>query len=42
VISQTDVVQFLHKHLGELGPLADATLQQLGLARKAVVCVPGR
>lgn len=31
---------FLHKHIEELGPLADATLQQLGLASKSVVCVP--
>jgi hypothetical protein len=41
VISQSDVVQFLNKHIEELGPLADASLQQLGLASKAVVCVPG-
>lgn len=31
---------FLHKHVDELGPLADVTLQQLGLATKPVVCVP--
>eukprot|EP00775_Hariotina_reticulata_P010491 gene10491-10650_t len=41
VISQSDVVQFLNKHIEELGSLADASLQQLGLASKAVVCVPG-
>lgn len=40
VISQSDVLLFLHKRVDELGPLADATLQQLGLAAKPVVCVP--
>lgn len=41
MISQSDVVHFLHKHVAELGPLADASLASLGLARKPVVCVPG-
>lgn len=35
------MVAFLHKHVEQLGPLADASLAQLGLADKAVVCVPG-
>jgi hypothetical protein len=35
------VATFLHKHAEQLGPLADATVAQLGLADKAVVCVPG-
>jgi hypothetical protein len=39
-VSQSDVLMFLHKHVDELGPLADVTLQQLGLATKPVVCVP--
>jgi hypothetical protein len=41
IVSQSDVVAFLHKHVEQLGPLADASLAQLGLADKAVVCVPG-
>ncbi|WIA08566.1 hypothetical protein OEZ85_007995 [Tetradesmus obliquus] len=41
IVSQSDVVAFLHKHVQQLGPLADASLAQLGLADKAVVCVPG-
>lgn len=41
VISQSDVVHFLHKHVAELGQLGDVSLAALGLARKAVVCVPG-
>lgn len=40
VVSQSDVLLFLHKHVGECGPLGDLTLQQLGLAAKPVVCVP--
>jgi hypothetical protein len=40
VVSQSDVLLFLHKHTDELGPLADVSLQQLGLATKPVVCVP--
>lgn len=40
VVSQSDVVRFLHRHVAELGPLADATLEQLGLGSKTVVCVP--
>lgn len=40
VVSQSDVLIFLHKRVHELGPLADVTLQQLGLATKPVVCVP--
>lgn len=40
VVSQSDVLMFLHKHVDELGPLGDVTLQQLGLATKPVVCVP--
>lgn len=40
IVSQSDVLLFLHKHVDELGPLADVTLQQLGLATKPVVCVP--
>jgi hypothetical protein len=40
VVSQSDVLMFLHKRVHELGPLADVTLQQLGLATKPVVCVP--
>jgi 5'-AMP-activated protein kinase regulatory gamma subunit len=41
IVSQSDVVSFLHKHVEQLGPLADVTVAQLGLADKAVVCVPG-
>jgi hypothetical protein len=44
VLSQSDVVRFLARHLRELGPAAALTLEQLGLARKVsrgVVCVPG-
>jgi hypothetical protein len=41
IVSQSDVASFLHKHAEQLGPLADATVAQLGLADKAVVCVPG-
>lgn len=40
VVSQSDVLLFLHKHVSELGPLADVSLQQLGLDCKPVVCVP--
>jgi hypothetical protein len=40
IVSQSDVLMFLHKHVDELGPLSDVTLQQLGLATKPVVCVP--
>jgi hypothetical protein len=40
VVSQSDILMFLHKHVDELGSLADVTLQQLGLASKPVVCVP--
>jgi len=41
VVSQSDVITFIARHVQELGPLADRTLGQLGLASKAVVCVPG-
>ncbi|KAF6264439.1 hypothetical protein COO60DRAFT_1457574 [Scenedesmus sp. NREL 46B-D3] len=41
IVSQSDVAAYLHKHADQLGPLADATVAQLGLAGKAVVCVPG-
>jgi hypothetical protein len=44
VLSQSDVVRFLARHLSALGPAATLTLEQLGLARKesrGVVCVPG-
>lgn len=40
VISQSDVVQFLARHLDELGSLGGVSVRQLGLADKAVVCVP--
>lgn len=40
LVSQSDVLMFLNKHVEEMGPLADVTLQQLGLATKPVVCVP--
>lgn len=44
VLSQSDVVRFLARHLDRFGPAAGLTLAQLGLARKearGVVCVPG-
>lgn len=40
VVSQSDVLMFLHKHMAECGALGGLTLQQLGLASKPVVCVP--
>eukprot|EP00878_Enallax_costatus_P026742 GHUV01028728.1.p1 GENE.GHUV01028728.1~~GHUV01028728.1.p1 ORF type:complete len:303 (+),score=96.34 GHUV01028728.1:528-1436(+) len=40
VISQSDVLQFLARHIDELGPLGGVSVRQLGLADKAVVCVP--
>ena len=40
VISQTDVLSFLLRHADRLGAVANATLEQLGLAVKRVVCVP--
>lgn len=40
VISQSDVLQFLARHVDELGLLAAVSVRQLGLADKAVVCVP--
>lgn len=42
VISQTDIVHFLGRHSGQLGPLAGATLRQLGWDCKPVcACVRG-
>jgi hypothetical protein len=41
VVSQSDVIAFISKKVDDLGPLADRSLAQLGLASKAVVCVPG-
>jgi hypothetical protein len=41
VVSQSDVICFIGRHVDEIGPLAERTLAQLGLASKAVVCVPG-
>jgi hypothetical protein len=40
VVSQSDVLMFLHKHVAECGSLGSLTMQQLGLASKPVVCVP--
>lgn len=40
VISQSDVMQFLARHVDDLGPLADVSVRRLGLADKSVVCVP--
>lgn len=41
VVSQSDVIRFLSRRVDDLGPLADRTLAQLGMAAKPVVCVPG-
>ena len=35
IVSQTDVVRFLHAHVDALGPSADATLEDLGLLKLA-------
>lgn len=40
VISQSDVLRFLHAHRSECGPVMDMPVEALGLAHKMVVCVP--
>lgn len=40
VVSQTDIIRFLQKHMSSLGPLTSLTLDDLGLAYKPVICVP--
>lgn len=41
LISHTDILRFIHRHATQLGPVYKSTLQELGFARKGVVCVPG-
>ena len=41
IVSQSDMVRFLHRKANILGPLADMTLAHLGLAHKPVLTVPG-
>ena len=36
VVSQTDIIRFLHNNMEALGPLADTSLQQLGLLAGAL------
>ena len=40
LISHTDILRFIHRHSTQLGPVYKSTLQELGFARKGVVCVP--
>ncbi|KAL4431250.1 hypothetical protein ABPG75_006506 [Micractinium tetrahymenae] len=41
IVSQSDMLRFLHKHQAQLGStLLGSTLQQLGLQGKRVLCVP--
>jgi CBS domain-containing protein len=40
VVSQTDVVRYLHAHASALGPLAKKTAKELGWASRAVVVAP--
>jgi hypothetical protein len=40
VVSQSDMLRFLHRHSAALGPVMGQTLEALGLAFKPVVCVP--
>jgi len=42
VISQWDVVEFLHRHPEEMGATGGKTLHELGLDSKDVVCVDAR
>ncbi|KAK9865169.1 hypothetical protein WJX84_010351 [Apatococcus fuscideae] len=40
IISQSDIIRFLHQHGQQLGRLGSMTVEALGLATKQVVCVP--
>ncbi|PSC75368.1 E3 ubiquitin-ligase [Micractinium conductrix] len=41
IVSQSDILRFLHKHAAQLGhPLLSSTLRQLGFREKHVLCVP--
>ncbi|GAB4815760.1 hypothetical protein N2152v2_002806 [Parachlorella kessleri] len=39
IVSQSDVVKFLYEHIDELGPMADATVQELGFVTGTVITV---
>lgn len=39
VVSQTDIIRFLHNNMDVLGPLADTSLQQLGLLAGTKLCI---
>lgn len=39
IISQSDMIKFLYEHLDEMGPIAEATVEQLGFLRGTVITV---
>jgi hypothetical protein len=39
VISQSDVIKYLYDHVEELGPLADASISDIGFIKGAVISV---